>query len=60
MSVKKPPVYRVYLIGFSGSGKTKNASLLAKRLNAREFDTDRLIEEQTGMSIPEIFATRGE
>ncbi len=42
------------------SGKTTAAKRLAASLDLPWFDTDALIEHETGMSIPEIFAERGE
>ncbi|MNR81240.1 3-dehydroquinate synthase [compost metagenome] len=50
----------VTLMGFMGSGKTTVGRILATRLGWDFVDTDRLIEERTGLAIPEIFATRGE
>jgi shikimate dehydrogenase len=50
----------IALVGFMGAGKTTTGRELA-RLTGREFvDTDEMIEGITGMSIPEIFARRGE
>jgi shikimate kinase len=50
----------IALVGFMGAGKTTTGRELA-RLAEREFvDTDETIEEIAGMSIPEIFARRGE
>lgn len=51
---------RVVLIGFSGSGKTTVARLLAARLGWTLVDTDADIECAQGMTVPEIFATHGE
>ncbi|EEG78342.1 shikimate kinase [Dethiobacter alkaliphilus] len=48
------------LIGFMGTGKTEVGRLLADLLNRRFVDTDRRISEREGMSIPELFAARGE
>ncbi|MCT7954254.1 shikimate kinase [Laspinema palackyanum] len=50
----------LYLIGMMGSGKTTIAQILAPQLEYRYFDTDRLIEQVAGQSIPEIFAESGE
>lgn len=50
----------VTLMGFMGSGKTTVGRILATRLGWDFVDTDRLVETQAGMAIPEIFATRGE
>ena len=48
------------LVGFSCSGKTTLGRNLARRLRLRFVDTDRLIEEMAGRSIPEIFRAGGE
>lgn len=50
----------IVLIGMMGSGKTTVGTLLAKRLKKTLVDTDALLERQTGMTIPEIFAQQGE
>lgn len=48
------------LVGLSGSGKSSLAPLLAARLGATAADLDRVIEQQLGASVAEIFASRGE
>jgi shikimate kinase len=50
----------LYLVGMMGSGKTTVAQILAPQLEYRYFDTDRLIEQVAGQSIPDIFAESGE
>ena len=50
----------IVLIGMMGSGKTTVGALLAKRLCRPFVDTDALIEEREGRSIPDIFAQNGE
>jgi len=48
------------LVGFMGTGKTSVGGLLSKYL-VREFvDVDKLIEEEQGMAILQIFAEKGE
>ena len=48
------------LCGFMGSGKTTVGAQLAK-LTGRSFvDLDRLIEQNAGLTVPDIFAQRGE
>jgi len=50
----------IYLSGFSGCGKSTIGPLLAARLKAPFVDTDEMIERQTGCSIQEMFAKKGE
>lgn len=50
----------IILTGFMGTGKTTVGKLLAKKLNREFIDTDQLIEERQGLTIPEIFANLGE
>ncbi len=45
----------IFLTGFMGTGKSTIGKLLADILNYRFFDSDALIEEKTGLSIPDIF-----
>lgn len=51
---------RVVLIGFSGTGKSTVARLLAERLGWAWVDTDDEIERDLGMTIPAVFRERGE
>lgn len=51
---------KAVLIGLPGSGKSTIGRRLAKALNCPLLDTDAAIEERTGRSIAEIFATDGE
>jgi shikimate kinase / 3-dehydroquinate synthase len=50
----------VYLVGFSGTGKSTIAKELAKALNWPPYDLDDLIVQQSGVSIPQIFQREGE
>lgn len=50
----------VVLCGFMGSGKSTVGHLLAKRLFSKFIDLDTVIEGQQKLSIPEIFAQKGE
>jgi 3-dehydroquinate synthase len=51
---------RIVLIGLSGSGKSAVARALAARLGWELADSDRLIEQEQGSSVPQIFADEGE
>ena len=50
----------VYLIGFMGCGKTTVGKKLAASLKWKFIDLDNKIEEKTGLTVGELFATRGE
>ena len=50
----------VFLCGFMGCGKSTIGRLAAKKLGCGFCDTDELIVEKLGMSIPEIFEQKGE
>lgn len=50
----------IILIGFMGAGKTTIGQLVAKKLYRDFIDVDAEIERRQGMSIPEIFAQKGE
>ncbi len=52
--------HRLFLIGFSGSGKSTVGPLVAIKLGVRFADVDSVIEKNAGCSIPEIFAEQGE
>jgi shikimate kinase len=50
----------VFIVGMMGSGKTTIGRLLAERLGWRHLDSDEQVERDTGQTVPEIFAQRGE
>ncbi len=50
----------IILVGFMGCGKTTIGHLLAQILGKTYVDTDKLIEDQVGMSISRIFELKGE
>jgi len=51
---------RIYLVGFMGSGKSSLGQVAAETLDVPFYDTDRVLEAQTGLSISEIFNNHGE
>lgn len=51
---------KVWLIGMMSSGKTKVGRRLSERSGFPLVDIDDEIVEQAGMTIPQIFETRGE
>lgn len=51
---------RVVLVGFMGSGKSTVGPLVAHALGFEFRDLDAWIEARTGLSVPRIFAERGE
>lgn len=50
----------IVLIGFMGAGKTTVGRGLARRLGRPFVDSDEVIEQATGLSIPDIFEGYGE
>lgn len=50
----------IFLCGFMGCGKSTVGRLAAKKLGCGFYDTDDLIVEDQKMTIPEIFAQKGE
>lgn len=50
----------IVLTGFMASGKTTVGMVVAKKLNLMFYDTDKIIEEQEGRSVSEIFNEFGE
>lgn len=50
----------VFLIGMPGSGKSTLGKALSDKLGWRFLDTDQEIQEKQGMTIAEIFKTKGE
>ena len=50
----------IVLIGFMGVGKTTIGQLIAEKLSIAFFDTDKIIEQNMNMTIPEFFEKLGE
>ena len=56
----KSQMENIVLIGMPGCGKSTIGALLSQRLGRKLADTDQLIVETAGKTIPEIFASCGE
>ena len=52
--------FKIFLVGFMGSGKTTLGRLLAERLGWGFFDLDAVMEELEGATIMRIFIEKGE
>ena len=50
----------IILVGLMGAGKSTIGRSLAKKLKKEFFDSDRVIEERTGVDISTIFEIEGE
>jgi shikimate kinase len=50
----------IVLTGFMGTGKTAVGLVLARKLNREFIDTDEIIQQRAGRSIPRIFKESGE
>ncbi|NJP40796.1 type I 3-dehydroquinate dehydratase [Oscillospiraceae bacterium HV4-5-C5C] len=55
-----PVPSRIYLTGFMGSGKSTLGALLAELLGYQFTDTDDLVCQLAGQTIPQIFSQAGE
>lgn len=51
---------RIFLIGYMGCGKSTLGRKVAKAMGLRFVDMDHAIEAKEGITIREIFATKGE
>lgn len=51
---------RIVLIGYRGTGKSSIGKALSTNTGQGHIDTDQLIEDATGKTIPEIFNSEGE
>lgn len=51
---------RIFLVGMMGVGKSHWAGKLARKLGIPHYDLDDIIEQEQGMPIAEIFASKGE
>lgn len=50
----------IFLVGMMGAGKTTVGRLLANFLEKKFYDSDREIQQRTGVNIPLIFEIEGE
>jgi shikimate kinase len=50
----------IYLIGFMGAGKTTVGMALAEKMRFPFYDSDQVVAERTGRSIPQLFDEVGE
>jgi len=51
---------RIYIIGFSGVGKTTEGAIIAHMLGRKFIDLDQAITGSTGKTIPQIFEEGGQ
>src|SRR4051794_10502177 len=58
--MSKPDLPNLILAGFMGTGKSTVGPIVARALDMPFLDTDRLIEQQSGLPVSEIFARHGE
>lgn len=54
------PGRNIVLFGMMGAGKTEVGHVVATRLGRPFWDTDDIVERETGMTVARIFAERGE
>jgi shikimate kinase len=57
---RTPPLRRIVLTGFMGSGKSTVGPLVAARLGWQFIDADDVVEAEAGATIAELFAACGE
>ena len=50
----------IFLIGFMGTGKSAAGSETARLTGCKWYDLDKLIEDRTGMSVPDYMHAYGE
>ena len=59
-ATSSPPVRPIALVGLPGSGKSTIGKYLARKFAMEFLDTDNAIEKSEGVSIRNIFDTKGE
>lgn len=52
--------HRILLVGMMGAGKSTVGRALAGRLRYAYLDSDEEVQRRVGLTVPEIFAARGE
>jgi XRE family aerobic/anaerobic benzoate catabolism transcriptional regulator len=57
---QEEPFQVIALLGLRGAGKSTVGKLLAESLGVEFFELDRLIEDEAGMRLSELFAIHGE
>lgn len=50
----------IFLVGYAGCGKSSLGKRLARRLEGRYVDTDKLVERSVGATVADIFYYEGE
>lgn len=50
----------MFIVGYMGVGKSTSGARLARRMNLPFFDTDAVLREEGGCSIPDLFERHGE
>lgn len=58
--MSKSSAPNIYLIGFMGTGKSTIGRQLAQQLDYSFLDSDQVIEDKEGRTIPQIFDDEGE
>ncbi|HTW08797.1 MAG TPA: shikimate kinase [Acidimicrobiales bacterium] len=54
------PARRLFLVGMMGAGKSSVARSLVARTGWPSVDTDKLVEQAAGMTVPDLFREAGE
>lgn len=57
---RKELPFNIFLIGFMGAGKSTVASYMQRHYSMPLIEMDEALVEREGMTIPEIFAQKGE
>ncbi len=59
MEKKRVFRYNIYLIGFMGAGKSRLGQTIRRIYRMETIDTDKAIEKKEGLTVREIFETKG-